>query len=77
MKKYVEKYKRKWYVLPWFICGISVIIDGNITRFQYGLCLAALLYFLWNNESVDKFSNFGNDARKGRYGGEEDKNTRR
>lgn len=68
MKKHIEKLKRKWYTLPWLICGTSIIIQGNITRFQYTLCLVALLYYLWNNESIDRFSNFGNDARKGRRG---------
>lgn len=69
MKKYTEKLKRKWYMLPWLVAGMTVIVQGNITRFQYALCLIALLYFLWTNESVDKHSNFGIDARKGRRHG--------
>lgn len=71
MSKRIEKYKRKWHILPWLVCGTTILVQGNITRFQYALCLGCMLYYMWNNESLDKFSNFGNDARKERRRGKE------
>lgn len=69
MKNVTENLKRKWYMLPWLVAGTSVLIRGSITRLQYGVCLVALLYFLWKDKDLEKMSNFGNDTRKGRYNG--------
>lgn len=78
MRKFIEKYRRKWYMLPWLVCGTTVVIQGNVTRFQYAICLVGLLYFMWTNERLDRFANLGSNARKGRYRGrKEDENAGR
>lgn len=33
--------------LPWFLCGISVLMDGEVEMYQFILVLFALLMLIW------------------------------
>ena len=43
-----KMWDRHWNCLPWFVCGLSVFVEGDIGRFEYGLIWMSLLILLWN-----------------------------
>lgn len=56
LKRYCDKH---WNCLPWFICGIVILLKGNISRYSYGLAWATLLMMLWwycPTENINKLS---------------------
>ena len=56
MKTYYHKH---WNCLPWFMCGFSILIKGNISSFNYGAMWIALLIIMWlfcPTEDVNKLS---------------------
>lgn len=38
---------RHWNCIPWFVCGLLILIKGNIGRFAYGLTWLSVLVLLW------------------------------
>lgn len=61
----LDKIKKLWWkhwnVLPWLVCGGKVLIDGEISRFQYGLALGCILAMIWKFMPVKYFG--GNDEQ--------------
>lgn len=39
---------RHYNCLPWLIVGIQILVDGNISRWQYGLCWISTLFLIWH-----------------------------
>lgn len=47
MTKWKELCIRHFNCLPWFVCGLMVMIDGNISRWEYGCLWIAILLLIW------------------------------
>lgn len=50
---------KHWNCLPWFICGLMILIRGDISRFNYGSMWIALLIMMWffcPTEDINKLS---------------------
>ena len=47
LKGEAVNYYKHWNCLPWFICGLAILIRGNISRFNYGSMWIALLIMMW------------------------------
>jgi len=63
MKKFRKRlktyYYKHWNCLPWFICGLMILIRGDISRFNYGSMWIALLIMMWffcPTEDINKLS---------------------
>lgn len=33
--------------IPWFIVGIQIMVDGEISRWQYAMCWICTLVMIW------------------------------
>lgn len=33
--------------IPWFIVGIQILVDGEISRWQYAMCWICTLVMIW------------------------------
>lgn len=33
--------------VPWLILGVQILRDGNISRWQYGMCWICVLAMIW------------------------------
>ena len=47
MKKLKSIFKKHWNCLPWFICGIAVMVDGEVTLGQFFLAWVVTLWLAW------------------------------
>ena len=58
-KRLKTYYYKHWNCLPWFICGLMILIRGDISRFNYGSMWIALLIMMWffcPTEDINKLS---------------------
>lgn len=47
MKKLKSTFKKHWNCLPWFICGVAVMVDREVTLGQFFLAWVVILWFAW------------------------------
>lgn len=47
VKKIKKLWWKHWNILPWLVCGMETLIDGEISRFQYGLTWLCVLAMVW------------------------------
>lgn len=47
-KKFKKMLDTHWNFLPWFICGLSILIKGDIGRWAYGLAWVTILVMTWH-----------------------------
>ena len=47
MKKLKEIFEEHYNCLPWFVCGLIELIQGDITRFEFFCIWMALLILIW------------------------------
>lgn len=47
-----ERFKKMaehhWNCLPWLICGLLILIKGNIGRWAYGLTWVTVIVMIWH-----------------------------
>lgn len=48
MRKLKKAWNRHWNCLPWFVCGLSILIQGDIGRWAYGLAWVTILVMTWH-----------------------------
>lgn len=53
-KKIKHMFWKHWNCLPWLLCGISVLIEGEVEMYQYILVLFVLLMLIWVKLPLDK-----------------------
>lgn len=54
MKKKIKgMFWKHWNCLSWLLCGISVLVDGQVKMYQYLLVLIALLILIWRKLPTD------------------------
>ena len=46
-KRLKEIFDKHWNCIPWFICGMAILIKGDIGRGAYGLTWITVLILLW------------------------------
>lgn len=51
-QKVIRMYEKHWNCLPWIVCGATIMIRGDIGRFEYGLAWLAIVLFLWIHPTV-------------------------
>lgn len=64
-KRLKAYYYKHWNCLPWFICGLMILIRGNISRFNYGLMWIALLIMMWFFCPTDDINKLSGKQDKG------------
>lgn len=55
MKKIKKLWWKHWNILPWLVCGGMVLIEGEISRTQYGLVWVCNLAMIWRYMPVKYF----------------------
>lgn len=53
MRNIKKIFWKHWNCLPWLLCGISVLVDGQVKMYQYLLVLIALLILIWCKLPID------------------------
>lgn len=54
MHKIKNLARKHWNIIPWLVVGICNLIDGNISRWDYGCALLAILIMVWMYIPVSK-----------------------
>ena len=47
MRKLRRIFLKHFNCVPWFVVGIQILADGNISRWQYLLCWICTLVLIW------------------------------
>ena len=47
LKRIKREWNRHWNCVPWFVCGGSILIKGEISRFAYALAWITVLVLIW------------------------------
>lgn len=47
LKRLKKQWKRHWNCFPWFVCGMTILIKGEIGRFSYALTWITVLVLIW------------------------------
>ena len=63
-KKIKHIFWQHWNCLPWLLCGISVLIEGEVEMYQYIFVLFALLMLIWMKLPFDKGDNIPYTERR-------------
>lgn len=53
MKKIKKMFWKHWNCIPWFLVGISIMLDGEIKIYQFFLTWLAVLALIWLRLSLD------------------------
>lgn len=64
-KRLKTYYYKHWNCLPWFICGLMILIRGDISRFNYGSMWIALLIMMWFFCPTDDINKLSGKQDKG------------
>lgn len=48
MRKIKKELYKHFNCIPWLIVGIEILVDGEISRFQYAMCWICTLILIWH-----------------------------
>ena len=51
MRKIKKELYKHFNCIPWLIVGIEILVDGEISRFQYAMCWICTLILVWHYAS--------------------------
>lgn len=47
MRKIKRMLFRHFNCIPWLIVGVQILVDGNVSRWQYAMCWICTLVMIW------------------------------